>query len=193
MTRTVCRSMTLLALSSILGSCGSDDDCPSLPRLDGNWQVTSGSIVMNSGSYIPIGLDNTAITLQFLASGQDADGCGTGYSVVAPGLNLTSPSENGAPLSMLVAQTSGMPDRTFLMSGVYYIPSSDVSVALANTIPFVVDTPSGFDLACRFSVYQGNVVVSLPDPDFPGEFYDDIAPGSQQLSDGSLILSFQEV
>jgi hypothetical protein len=92
---------------------------------------------------------------------------------------------------MLAGQSPSFPEMTFSLTGVYYIPASDVTVSLVNVLPFMVDTPSGFDLACGFSVYPGNVVVALPDPEFPGEFYDDIAPGTQSVSDGNLILSFQ--
>lgn len=174
---------------------GGGDACAVAPadRLDGAWAVTSSSIAMQTGSYIPIGLDAATMNLQFLASGPDENGgCGVAYSVSVPGLNLTSPSQGNQPLSLGAAGGSSLPADTFLLSGIYYNTVNNVTVDLFIQLPAITNQ-SGFDQVCSFNIYSGNQVVSLPVPNEPGQFYDGPNPSVPLLASGTMVLSFVDL
>ena len=145
---------------------------------------------MQTGTYIPIGLDAATMTLQFLASGPDENGgCGVAYSVSVPGLDLTSPANGNQPLSLMAGTVSAFPPDTFFLSGIYHELANDVTVVLGIQLP-AMPTQSGFDQLSTFNVYSGNQVVSVPCGPTPDELCDAVNPAATLVSSGSLVLSF---
>ena len=137
--------------------------------LAGTWQVTGTLVELDpeiGGSYTPIGLEDSSLTLQFFGAEtepgpNDTSICSAAYFASGAGLDTTSPT--GGPTTLGTVAADGVPNwpaNAFAAVGLYYFPAGNVSVEIGVGTAPVVLSESSFEILTEFRAYEGDRIVS---------------------------------
>lgn len=133
-------------------------------ELGGAWHVTGTVLVLDPevGEYVPNGLDDAVINLQFVHGEQSQGICALLYAGSSASLDTTSPVGGPSTLHGLAASTQ--PAGVFGLAGLLYFPQGDVTTRLDFDFGSIQPHVDGaFEATIEFEVFDGDQIAAVVD------------------------------